>query len=131
MIDLDHLKQVNDRHGHAAGDQLLRNLARCCRAQLGPGDLLGRLGGDEFCLILPEADHQRAVDTAQRIASALLSLPVSGQDHSLLSASFGAAAISDGDADYESLLARADRALYAAKRSGRGQVAGDPLSATR
>lgn len=127
MIDVDGLKQVNDRQGHAAGDRLLREVASTCRGQLEPGQILGRLGGDEFCVLLPDADLPRAETRARRMADALVQADAGRIDGIRVGASFGVAVLGRDGSDYAGLLARADGAMYAAKRAGGGVVstAGD------
>lgn len=122
MIDLDHLKTINDQYGHAVGDRALTTLVRCCRDMLRPGDLLGRLSGDEFGVFLPEADRDLARQIAERLRRA-----VAAASHELglaeLTASFGVSELEGPGDSYEELLMRADQALYASKRGGRDRVA--------
>lgn len=118
MLDLDHLKRINDGHGHGAGDEALRRFAALCREQLRADDLLGRLGGDEFAACLPGA----SIEVAQARARMLLATLVSASTPTLpLAASIGLATLTDGDT-YASLLQRADDALMKAKRDGRGRL---------
>lgn len=116
MVDLDRLKAMNDRHGHAAGDAALRALARACSAGQRPGQLFGRLGGDEFALFLPDADGDAALACVAGIRAAL------GQARPGLpepvTASFGIAALAPEQASYEALLAHADLAMYTDKADG-------------
>jgi diguanylate cyclase (GGDEF)-like protein len=124
MVDLDRLKAINDRHGHAAGDAALRALARACAARQAPGQLFGRLGGDEFALFLPDSDAAAARVLIGRIRSALdqagpgLSEPVT--------ASFGIAVRAPGRSSYETLLAQADQEMYADKADGTAASASVP-----
>ena len=71
MLDLDHFKQVNDTHGHPVGDQVLRRVAKRLRDQLRSGDLLARIGGEEFLVALPDSDRQSALDCAERLRTAI------------------------------------------------------------
>ena len=123
MIDMDNLKLINDRHGHAAGDHALAHIADVCRTALSANDLLGRLGGDEFCALLPGQDHTQAAATAARLLAA-----VRGSDYPFPtevrpSLSIGIATTQGDTDDYESLWMRADSALYVAKRGGRDRIA--------
>lgn len=124
MLDLDGFKPVNDMHGHAVGDELLIRLAARLTAIIRPGDTLARLGGDEFALALPDTTEAEARDIADRIVREV-DRPIK-VDHVPLSvgASVGIA-VTDrpGEVDAEELLSRADVAMYAAKRAGRGQAA--------
>lgn len=118
MLDLDHLKRINDGQGHGAGDEALRRFAALCREQLRAGDLVGRLGGDEFAACLPGASPAVAEARARILLSALAT---ASTPELPLAASIGLATLQDDDS-YASLLQRADDALMAAKRDGRGRL---------
>lgn len=121
-MDLDRFKHVNDRAGHAAGDQLLREVARIIERNVRPGDLCARLGGDEFCLLLRDCPMPQATQVAERIREQVRAFRLhwGGSAHSV-GASLGVAA-SDAVADGQSLLRLADAACYAAKNAGRDSV---------
>lgn len=123
MLDVDHFKQVNDTHGHAAGDAVLRQLVLRCVTMLRPIDLLGRLGGEEFALLLPETDAPAAMSTLERLRRSIASAAFEiGADETLqVSASFGLSALAPDDST-DTWLKRVDEALYAAKRNGRNRV---------
>lgn len=122
MFDLDFFKQLNDRLGHQAGDAALKNVAAAALHQLRASDLLARYGGEEFVVVLPDADKAQAIETAERLRKRIESLGIPCGDGTALTASFGVAAFpADGD-DFDSLVARADAALYKAKQSGRNRV---------
>ena len=125
MIDLDHLKHVNDRYGHAAGDQALVQVTDLCQAALGANDLLGRLGGDEFCALLPGRDSEAAAAVAVGLIAAVRASRFAFADDVHPSLSIGLATTQSPGDDYESLWLRADSALYVAKRNGRGRMARD------
>jgi len=112
ILDLDHFKRFNDRHGHAAGDALLKAAGAAWHGELRSVDLLARHGGEEFALLLPDAGHQAAEDIVER-------LRVSTPEHQTVSAGL---ATWDGAESAEALMARADAALYAAKADGRDRV---------
>jgi len=122
MLDVDHFKLVNDRYGHAAGDRALREVAELCRDVTRAQDLAGRIGGEEFCLLLPGAGLDAAMALAERLRATLAQHPLDVDGTAVrLTASLGVAEARPGDS-IAMLLARADVALYAAKRSGRNQV---------
>jgi diguanylate cyclase (GGDEF)-like protein/PAS domain S-box-containing protein len=118
MIDLDRFKDVNDRDGHVAGDELLRAISQALAARLRRSDTLGRLGGDEFAAILVGADEEAGAAIAHMLVGAVHEV-VGGA--APVSASVGLARI-EADDEPASVLARADEAMYAAKASGRGAV---------
>lgn len=122
LVDLDHFKRVNDQHGHLAGDVVLHATAQALRDGLRPDSLLARFGGEEFVMLLPEVDAAAAGVAAERLRGAIeeLAVPVAGA-LVRVTASFGVAAARPGD-DLNDVLARADRAVYDAKRGGRNQV---------
>ena len=123
IIDIDHYKQINDRHGHAAGDEALRHFVQITREQLRSQDELGRLGGEEFAVLLPETGLESAIAVAERIRRALEATPGRFGDVRIpLAASFGVACWQSLAESPDALLQRADKALYAAKAGGRNRV---------
>ena len=130
MIDADHFKQINDRHGHQVGDEVLRAIADRCRDVILPGSILGRLGGEEFAAAFGVADMPGAVTTAERIRREVAATPVDiGGEKVPVTISVGVAARRAQDTDPAELIRLADRALYAAKAGGRNRVAVDPGTA--
>ena len=124
MIDLDHFKLVNDTYGHEVGDMVLKEVARVCRVTLRESDLIGRIGGEEFAVLWPNADRAHASDAAERLRAAIdiAKLPL---EHGLpvqFTASLGVATITEADANIDVILHRADKALYEAKAAGRNCV---------
>jgi diguanylate cyclase (GGDEF)-like protein len=118
--DIDHFKQVNDSHGHAAGDAVLKDVACELRKTLRAFDLFYRTGGEEFLVLLPGADVHSAIELAEALRLAVDAGPHGGHRVTM---SFGAAASSAGEPfDYDAVFARADAALYEAKHSGRNHV---------
>lgn len=121
MLDVDHFKRVNDTYGHAVGDQVLQQIATIAGLTLRPSDLFGRLGGEEFALLLPETTGTAAVIAADRlrqeIAEHPMKIPGGGTIH--VSASFGVAELSASISSLTGWLELADRMLYVAKSSGR------------
>ena len=123
MIDVERFKAVNDTYGHAVGDEALRRLASAARNSLRQIDMVARLGGEEFVVILPGTREVAAVTAAEKLRRAVSETPVSaGAIQFNISASFGVAEVRADDKDVEACLARADAALFAAKRAGRNCV---------
>lgn len=123
MVDLDHFKAINDRHGHLVGDAALVAVAGALRAALRTSDLIGRYGGEEFSLFLPEASTEEAFAAACRCADRIkaIELKTGKGENVRLTASFGVAAFA-GEESLAEVLRRADNALYEAKASGRDRV---------
>jgi len=123
MIDLDHFKRVNDAHGHATGDAVLQAFVKRALESLRQSDLLGRIGGEEFAVILPETELEAAREVAERLRAHLAERPVVAERAAIAStASIGVAQLSAKDGSIDNLLHRADQALYAAKQNGRNRV---------
>lgn len=124
MLDLDLFKSVNDRYGHRVGDLALQKVVEVCRQALREVDVIGRLGGEEFGIMLPETDAEQAMQVADRvrqsIAAASVPLPQGGSV--CITTSIGVATYTEADPDFDGVLTRADRALYEAKRTGRDRV---------
>lgn len=122
MLDIDLFKSINDTHGHAAGDEVLRHLAGILSLEKRSHDLMGRLGGEEFGLVLPEATPDEAVALAERIRQVVATSPATYNGVDIdYSASFGVTRQMPGDS-IETILNRADEALYLAKAAGRNRV---------
>jgi len=117
--DLDRFKEINDEHGHAVGDAVLRDVAYRLRKRLRAFDLAYRLGGEEFLVILPGADADQALRVAEDLRQAIAAEASSGVEVTM---SFGVSASQAGEFDYEEIFAAADEALYEAKNSGRNRV---------
>ncbi|MCE7031572.1 GGDEF domain-containing protein [Lysobacter sp. GX 14042] len=126
MLDVDHFKEVNDRHGHQAGDQVLRQVATTIAASLRSIDSLGRYGGEEFVLVLPQTPRDGARKKAERVRGAIDLSCACGR---ALTVSIGVAGYRPGDS-VDTLLARADAALYRAKAKGRNRVVLEPEGAS-
>lgn len=122
-FDLDYFKNINDTYGHAAGDQVLTEVVSHCRGMLRSSDVIGRIGGEEFGVLLPETTAASAVGLSEQIRRRIESLSIQHLTYQVrLTASFGVATISSDDRSFRGLLARADKALYEAKNGGRNQV---------
>ncbi|HEX7341526.1 MAG TPA: diguanylate cyclase [Rhodanobacteraceae bacterium] len=124
MLDLDHFKRVNDSHGHAAGDEVLKQAVATCQAQLRTEDVLGRLGGEEFGILIPGCSPTQGLDIANRMRDALAAMKVKLVSDSvvMVSASFGLACSERSGHDFDRLFGDADAALYRAKECGRDRV---------
>jgi diguanylate cyclase (GGDEF)-like protein len=126
MIDVDHFKAINDRFGHAGGDRALRHLVAKLRAGIRPTDLLGRLGGEEFAIVLTDTPPSPAETVAERLRARVAEAPVVFGDRLIpMTISIGLAIQFETDASIEQIIARADDALYCAKSSGRNRVVTD------
>jgi diguanylate cyclase (GGDEF)-like protein len=121
LADLDEFKDVNDAHGHAVGDAVLRTLAEVLRETLRESDLAGRWGGEEFLLLLPGADEEGAAQLAERVRIAVAERSIPAAPGLTVTASFGAAEYA-GETNTEELVVAADGALYQAKRAGKDRV---------
>lgn len=123
MLDVDHFKVINDTWGHSQGDQVLIEIAEACQQSLRPQDIIGRFGGEEFVVALPDTRLDDAKQVAARLQQAIAGL-ASRSDMSMLalSVTIGIAEMRPGDSDLDALLKRADKALYVGKREGRDRV---------
>jgi diguanylate cyclase (GGDEF)-like protein len=122
MLDVDHFKEVNDTHGHQAGDEILSEFKTAFTAALRETDTAYRFGGEEFCVLLRETDADAACVVAERIRSGIATRFAGNLGSAMVTASLGVAAIPGDAVDAKTLIAAADRALYVAKASGRNQV---------
>jgi len=130
MLDIDHFKKINDTHGHATGDEAIRSVVRVCRSLVRGADILGRLGGEEFAILLPETPPQGAVLLAERLrrALAVTEVRIPGGVGVTFTVSVGVSALRPGEEAVSALLARADEALYRAKNGGRNRVVCDEVA---
>lgn len=125
VLDLDHFKRVNDVYGHAGGDDVLRTVARVAQSALRQEDLVYRIGGEEFVVLLPHTEMDEAARIAERLLAALRATPVPSDACAKgikVTASAGVAVFEDADADGRAFFSRADAALYMAKKTGRNRV---------
>jgi diguanylate cyclase (GGDEF)-like protein len=129
MLDLDHFKQLNDLHGHDAGDQALVRFTALVESIKRQQDIFGRLGGEEFALFLPATTRSQAQAMADRIVTQCQSLSLGADGNARMSVSVGIAEVTTADADLAATMFRADKALYFAKESGRARsaVAGEEI----
>ncbi len=122
LMDLDHFKTINDLHGHGAGDAALIAVAEVMRNALRPYDLLARLGGEEFCLVMPDTDIVVASAVAERLRRAIAEQTIPQVPGSGITASLGVVTLSADDGGFLAFIGRADAMLYGAKRTGRNRV---------
>ncbi len=122
VCDIDHFKSINDKYGHLTGDKALRHFSQLLRSQLYPGDILIRMGGEEFLMLLLDCDLNRASERAEILRQHIASQPLAVNDDAIsLTASFGLLALPAG-ADVFEIIGEADQALYQAKNNGRNQI---------
>lgn len=119
VFDIDRFKSINDTFGHAAGDQVLLDAAKHCQSSLRQTDLIGRLGGEEFAILLPHTGKEAALEVAEKIRTAIGQLRFGGLPIDKVTASFGIAALDKSINDLDSLIKEADGAMYEAKKGGR------------
>jgi diguanylate cyclase (GGDEF)-like protein len=123
MVDVDHFKSINDQYGHAVGDSALRHLAVMLRQATRGTDLLGRVGGEEFVVVLPSSSMAKAASVAERIRSRVADSALEWGDRSIeMTISIGVATRQPNDHTIDDIMVRADSALYRAKNSGRNRV---------
>jgi diguanylate cyclase (GGDEF)-like protein len=124
VMDVDHFKQVNDRNGHAVGDAVLVQLGATLRSVLRQADLAGRLGGEEFAVLLPHTGVKGAQEIAERLRTAVVVAPARLADGTAMpfTVSVGVATLDPSDESLAALMDRADQAMYQAKREGRNRV---------
>ena len=122
MLDLDHFKRINDAHGHARGDLVLKQTTHAVQSTLRAGDIVGRFGGEEFVILLPGADLKQAVGAAERCRAAVAKMEIPGAPYLSVTASVGVAGFPDHGDDLDGLLKASDRAMYAAKANGRNRI---------
>lgn len=122
LVDVDRFKEINDRHGHAAGDEVIRCVGQVLREHVRQGDIVGRYGGDEFGVIFPGMGADGAQQVAQRIRAALVRSELLAYDGTAPTLSVGIAPLQVGTTGCEAWIAQADKALYRVKRGGRDGV---------
>jgi diguanylate cyclase (GGDEF)-like protein len=123
MIDIDHFKRVNDAYGHAAGDHVLIIFTEAVQEIIRSTDFMGRVGGEEFAILMPDTTLTAACHLAERIRERVNKYPYLAKDRLIeITASLGVAELQAADQDFHALLKRADEALYSAKQAGRNRV---------
>ncbi|WP_374439477.1 GGDEF domain-containing protein [Pseudomonas panipatensis] len=123
LLDVDDFKKINDRHGHQAGDRVLQRLAQCASVSLRRGDLFGRVGGEEFAVLLPGCDQGTARQIGERLQREVQRLRFNeGEESFGITVSQGLTLLKEGDENLSALYGRADAALYQAKRNGKDRI---------
>lgn len=123
MIDLDHFKSINDQHGHSVGDQVLIEVTERCKDNIRVHDILARLGGEEFCILLPYTESKQAKKVAERLREKIEIKPIIVDGLRVkVTISVGISLVSTGDEDGHQAMERADQKLFQAKESGRNQI---------
>ena len=123
MIDIDHFKNINDTYGHNVGDEVIKSVAHLLKASMRKYDIVGRLGGEEFAMMLLDCDITLATEIAQRMCDKIHQQTIKFDDLSIgVTISIGLSQLSNNDNNIEQILIRADKALYEAKNNGRNQI---------
>ena len=122
MLDLDHFKRINDAHGHARGDLVLKQTTRAMQSALRGGDIVGRFGGEEFVVLLPGADLKQAMGAAERCRAAVEKMEIPNARYLSVTASVGVAAFPEHGEELDALLKASDSAMYSAKANGRNRI---------
>ena len=123
VLDIDHFKSINDTLGHAAGDLILQEVVNECRRSMRASDYIGRIGGEEFAIILQDADEAAASDVVERMRSAIENLAIDFAGKKVpVTVSFGVAGLTPAINSFDDLLREADTAMYVAKANGRNQI---------
>jgi len=122
MIDIDHFKPINDQHGHAVGDAMLMAIGAACRTAVRSNDVIGRLGGEEFAMLMPLTDQETAFRIVDRLREAVAAISIPTSDGTAVSVTISIGMAMFGGQQIDRLLLDADRALYSAKKTGRNRV---------
>lgn len=125
MIDIDYFKKVNDKYGHLAGDKVIKMVVEFCKAKLRIEDIIGRYGGEEFIIILPNTDKENAMNIAEDIRQYIQNFKIYFKQEKInvtVSIGVACAIIKDDSIDIEKLINEADKGLYYAKNHGRNQM---------
>ena len=123
LLDIDHFKEINDTYGHAAGDKALHDFASTLSKSVRPGDLAGRIGGEEFTILLPDTGKEEAFKVAERLRSMIEGMNFNYEEYSInFTISIGITSTDGRDKTFDLIMREADTALYQAKRGGRNKV---------
>jgi diguanylate cyclase len=122
MIDIDHFKPINDNFGHAVGDAVLMAIGAACRSAVRSDDVIGRLGGEEFAMLMPLTDQETAFRIVDRLREAVAAIAIPAHDGRSVSVTISVGMAMFADQQIDKLLLDADRALYLAKERGRNRI---------
>jgi len=123
MLDIDHFKLINDEYGHSTGDSVLESISSSLESNLRSHDKVARIGGEEFCVVLPDTDKKQAYDAAEKLRAIISKNAIpSGRNDITVTVSIGVSEVVYTDSDYMDVFRRADKQLYIAKESGRNRV---------
>ena len=122
MIDIDHFKPINDQHGHAVGDAVLMAIGAACRTAVRSNDVIGRLGGEEFAMLMPLTDQETAYRIVDRLREAVAAIAIPTGDGRAVSVTISVGMAMFANQQIDRLLLDADRALYSAKKTGRNRI---------
>ena len=123
MLDIDHFKQINDKYGHVMGDVAIKTIAQLCETNLRLHDTVARIGGEEFCILLPDTDKQTAYNIAEKLREIIANSPVATTTGVIsMTISIGVSVVHNDDIDQTAVLKRADENLYKAKNAGRNRA---------
>lgn len=122
-LDIDHFKRINDKYGHPIGDYVLASFSSLCEKNIRSQDKIARIGGEEFCIILPATDKAGAMEVAEKLRASISNACFTQNDYEIsITVSIGVSEVKESDYDYVAMLKRADENLYHAKHKGRNQV---------
>ena len=123
MIDIDHFKQINDTYGHSTGDVAIQTISRACELNVRLHDKMARVGGEEFCVLLPYTNKKIAYTIAEKLREVVSSIPVKTSNGNIsITISIGVSEVETTDSDHTAIFKRADELLYKAKKAGRNRV---------
>ncbi len=123
MLDIDHFKKINDHFGHQIGDYIIKHVTNICQLELRDIDIIGRIGGEEFAIILNNTCEQKAYDIANRLRLRIQNTPYELNDSSItVTISIGLSQLQESDHEYKDVFSRSDKAMYYSKRKGRNRV---------
>jgi diguanylate cyclase (GGDEF)-like protein len=123
MLDIDHFKQINDKYGHATGDVAIQAIAQSCNSSLRSHDIVARIGGEGFCMVLPYTNKKVACIVAEKLRKIISNISMSTINEDIsMTVSIGVSQVETSDVDHTAILKRADEKMYKAKETGRNRV---------